>query len=40
MNYNDIKNILEAHYEWLDSDGASGVRAELSGVDLSGADVR
>lgn len=35
-----LNEILTKHAEWIESCGTKGVRADLSGVNLSGADLR
>lgn len=39
MNPNEIKEILDSHKKWLNTE-KDGHRADLSGADLSGADLR
>jgi uncharacterized protein YjbI with pentapeptide repeats len=40
MDANELKQILDAHKEWLDTGGRSGERANLRYADLQGADLR
>lgn len=40
MEKEQLTEILQAHKEWLDSDGREGVRADLRYADLRGADLR
>jgi uncharacterized protein YjbI with pentapeptide repeats len=35
----DLEEILRKHLDWLDSDGTKGVRADLTGANLKGADL-
>lgn len=39
MEKEQLTEILQAHKEWLDSDGREGVRADLRGADLSGVNM-
>ena len=39
-NASELKEILSAHREWLNSNGLKGSRADLSNADLSNADLR
>ena len=40
MDAEKLKEVLALHKVWIDSDGAEGKRADLSGADLRGADLR
>jgi len=39
MDASDLKAILESHKQWLDSDGETGERADLSESDLNETDL-
>jgi len=40
MDASDLKAILDSHKQWLDSDGKTGERANLSGANLYGVYLR
>ena len=39
MRQEELDEILLAHKKWLEGDGKGGVRADLSGADLSYTDL-